>query len=177
MNGDTHEKLVDVVSKAPSRDWIEGFFEHAEDLLSYDQIKHHEGDGRLVTSLRSDRIAITMNSRYVLVALFKKERIGFIVRKGSERIEKLAREAEVDYSFGTLPDEEEGESPSWVEFEDVSEHLADESIRQNWLTASSIEFDRWSGSPSKNSHEPLVQRMVMDESYRDDVLTEAFDRS
>lgn len=174
MVGDTHTRLVNVVSKAPSREWIEEFFEYAEELLSDEQITHHEGDDRLVTSLRSDRLAITMNSRYVLVAFVNRPRIGFIVRKGSEQIEKVIEKAEGHYSFKTLSDEEEGESPDWVEFEDVSEYLSDESIRQNWLTASSIEFDRWSGSPSKNSHEPLVQRAITDEEYRDDVLVEAF---
>lgn len=37
------------------------------------------------------------------------------------------------------------------------------SIRQGWLTTSRIEFDRWSVSPHKSSHEPLVQRRVTDE--------------
>lgn len=177
MSSDTHKKLVDVVSKAPNREWIERFFDHTEELLSYDQINHHERDDRLVMSLRSDRIAVTMNSRYVLVAFFNKERIGFVVRKGSDQIEKLIEDAEGHYSFDTLPDEEKGDSPDWVEFGDATEYLTDESIKQNWLTASSIEFDRWSGSPSKNAHEPLVQQMATDEEYRQDVLTEAFGSS
>lgn len=177
MSSETHEELVAVVSKAPSREWIESFFEYAQDLLSSDQIPHHDGDDRLVTSLRSDRLAVTMNSRYVLVAFLSKQRIGFIVRTGSEQIERLITAAEGHYSFDTLPGEEPGDSPEWVEFEDVSAYLTDESIRQNWLTAASIEFDRWRGSPSKNAHEPLVQRMATDDAYRDDVLTDAFGSS
>jgi len=115
-----------------------------------------------------------MNSRYVLTAFFNKQRIGFIVREGSGRIDDLIESAEGHSSFKTLQDEQEGESPDWVEFSDVSEHLDNDSIRQNWLTAASIEFDRWSASPYKDSHEPLVQRMATDKEYREDVLNEAF---
>ncbi|MEF8782664.1 MAG: hypothetical protein V5A39_05185 [Haloarculaceae archaeon] len=174
MSSHTHEKLADVVSNAPNREWVAEFFEYAHELLSSDQISHHDGDDRLVMSLQSDRLAVTMNSRYVLVAFLSKQRVGFILRPGSERIKRLINEAEGHYSFNTLPGEESGESPDWVEFEDVSEYLTDESIRQNWLTAASIEFDRWSASLSKNAHEPLVKRMATDEAYRDEVLTEAF---
>ena len=176
MSSDAHEKLVDVVSKSPNREWIEDFSEYADELLSYEEIDHHEGDDRLVISVQSDRIAITMNSRYVLVAFFNKERIGFIVREGSGRIDDLISSAEGHYSFKTLQGEDE-KPPEWVEFSDVSEHLEDDSIRQNWLNASSIELDRWSASPYKNSHEPLAQRMVIDNSYRETVLNEAFSSS
>lgn len=83
MADDSHNKLVEVVGKAPSREWIEEFFEYANELLSYEEIDHHKGDDRLVISVQSDRIAITMNSRYVLVAFFNKERIKFMVREGN----------------------------------------------------------------------------------------------
>ena len=174
---DTYGKLVEVVGQAPNREWMEEFLRYANKLLSYEEITHHEDDGRLVTSLQSDRLAITMNSRYVLVAFFNKERVGFIVRGGSTQIEDLIESAEGYYSFKTLQDEHDGESPDWVEFSDASDYLSNNSIRQNWLTASSIEFDRWSGSPSKNAHEPLVQQMITDEKYRTEVLNEAFHSS
>jgi hypothetical protein len=176
MSSDAHERLVDVVSKAPSREWIEDFFEYAHELLSYEEIDHHEGDDRLVISVQSDRIAITMNSRYVLVAFFNKERTGFIVREGSGQIDDLVESSEGHYSFKTLQNEED-KPPEWVEFSDAAEYLEDDSIRQNWLTASSIEFDRWSASPYKDSHEPLAQRMATDTEYRDEVLNDAFSSS
>ncbi len=173
MADDSHDKLVDVVKKAPDRDWIEKFFEYANELLSYEEIDYHEGDDRLVISVQSDRIAITMNSRYVLVAFFNKNRMGFIVREGSGQIDDLIESAEGHYSFKTLQGEDT-KPPEWIEFSDVSDYLEGDSIRQNWLTASSIEFERWNASPSKNSHEPLAQRMVTDTEYRDEVLNEAF---
>ena len=176
MADDSHNKLVEVVGKAPSREWIEEFFEYANELLSYEEIDHHKGDDRLVISVQSDRIAITMNSRYVLVAFFDKERIGFIVRDGSGQIDEVIESAEGHYSFKELQGEDT-KPPEWIEFSEVSEYLEDDSIRQNWLTTSSIEFDRWRASPSKNSHEPLAQRMVMDTEYRENVLDEAFSSS
>ena len=177
MTGDAHERLVELVAKAPSREWIEEYFSHLNDLLSHDQIDYREGDDRLVTSLRSDRVAVTMNSRYVLVAFLNKQRIGFLVRNESKQIDELIKDAEGRYSFDALPGEQDSETPDWVEFEDASRRLANDSIRKNWLTASSIEFNRWSGSPSKNAHEPLVQEMAMNEEYRDEVLAEAFGSS
>lgn len=173
MASDIHNKLVEVIGKSPSREWMEEFFEYAHELLSYEEIEYHENDDRLVTSVQSDRIAVTMNSRYVLVAFLGKERMGFIVRGGSKQIDNLIKSAEGHYSFKTLQDEQEGESPDWVEFSNA-EHLENDSIRQNWLTASSIELNRWNGSPSKNSHQQLVQRIVTDEEYRETVLDEAF---
>jgi len=173
MADNSHDKLVEVVGKAPSREWIEKFFEYASELLSCEEIDHHEGDDRLVISVQSDRIAITMNSRYVLVVFFNKERIGFTVREGSGRIDDLIESAEGHYSFKTLQGEDT-KPPEWIEFSDVSDYLEDDSIRQNWLTASSIEFERWSKSPYNDSHEPLAQRMVTDTEYRDEVLNEAF---
>lgn len=172
---DTRETLVEVVQQAPDRSWMQEFLEYANELLTYEKIKHHEGDDRLVTSLRPDRLAVTMNSRYVLVAFFNKQRIGFIVRRGSERIEELVEDAEGHYSFDTLQDEGKNDSPDWVEFTDVSNQLSDEKVHQNWLRTSSTEFNRWSGSPSQNAHEPLVQRMIADETYRKEILNEAFD--
>lgn len=177
MKNDAHKKLIEVVGKAPSREWIEEFFEYAKELLSYEHIDLRDGDDRLVITVQSDRIAVSMNSRYVLVAFFSKQRVGFIVREGSKQIDDLIKSAEGHYSFKTLQGEEKGESPEWVEFTDVSEHLDNNSVRQNWLTASSIEFDRWSASPYKDSHEPLAQQIVMDEEYRRKVLDEAFSSS
>ena len=173
MADNSHGKLVEVVGTAPSREWIEKFFEYANELLSYEEIDYHEGDGRLVISVQSDRIAITMNSRYVLVVFFNKERIGFIVREGSRQIDELIESAEGHYSFKKLQGEDE-KPPEWIEFSDASEYLKDDSICQNWLTASSIEFERWNASPYKKSHEPLAQRMITDTEYRDEVLNEAF---
>jgi len=176
MANDSHNKLVEVVGEAPSREWVEEFFEHANELLSYEEIDHHKGDDRLVISVQSDRIAITMNSRYVLVVFFDKERIGFIVRGESSQIDDLIESAEGHYSFKTLQGEDT-KPPEWVEFSNVSGYLEDDSIRQNWLTASSIEFERWSASPYKKSHEPLARRMVTDTEYRDEVLNDAFGSS
>lgn len=173
MGDDSHEALVEIVGSAPHADWMDDFFDLLEELLS--KVEPRDDDPRLVTSIvRGDRIAVTMNSRYVLTAYPERPRVGFIIREGSKRTDELIENADGHYSFKALQGEDEGETPHWVAFNGEPKNKLKGEVSQNWLRASDIEFDRWTGSPYKDSHEALARKAATDKEYRRRVLREAF---
>jgi hypothetical protein len=154
---------------------MDDFFDLLSELLS--SVELQEEDPRLVISVvRGDRIAVSMNSRYVLTAYPEESALGFIIRRGSKHTDELLEAADETYEFNALQGENADETPYWVKFvaNDSPATILGEAISDHWIRASEIEFNRWSASPHKRFHEPLAQQAVADKEYRTQVLEDAF---
>lgn len=173
MNDTSRRELVQIVGKAPNIDWIDDFFDLLYQLLSYVELR--DDDPRLVIStVRGDRIAVSMNSRYVLVAYPEEPAVGFIIRRGGKHTDELRETADGNAEFKALQGEHDDEPPYWVKFEGSPKNVLEGSICQHWLRASDIEFNRWTASPYRRFHDPLARKATTDKEYRERVLQEAF---
>ena len=174
---EAHETLVNRVQQTPSREWATEFFDLLNDLIAATGLA--EDDARLVTSIaQDDRIAVSMNNRYVLGLFFSGEpKTGFIVGSDTENVEELIETADGHMAFNALSGEATDEIPHWVEFTGEPKRMVSESFRRAWISAVYSELERASGSPYQDSHEPLVFRAAVEEEYRNRVLREAYDKS
>jgi len=171
---EAHETLVHRVQQAPSREWATEFFDLLNDLIAATGLA--EDDARLVTSIaQDDRIAVSINNRYVFGAFFSGEpTTGFIVGADAENVDELIETADEHMAFNALSGEATDETPHWVEFTGEPERMVSQSFRRAWVSAVYNELERASGSPYQDSHEPLVFRAATDREYRNQVLREAF---
>ncbi|MFC4249006.1 phospholipase D family protein [Natribaculum luteum] len=173
-NEEAHETLVQRVQQAPSREWATDFFDLLNDLIAATGLA--EDDARLVTSIaQSDRIAVSINNRYVFGAFFSGEpTTGFIVGADTENVDELIETADEHMAFNALSGEATDDTPHWVEFTEEPERMVSQSFRRAWISAVYSELERASGSPYQDSHEPLVHRVAVDKKYRNKVLQESF---
>ena len=171
---EAHETLVHRVQQAPSREWATEFFDLLNDLIAATGVAGD--DARLVTSIaQDDRIAVSINNRYVLGSFFSGEpKTGFIVGSDTENVEELIETADGHMAFSALSGESTDETPHWVEFTGEPKRMVSESFRRAWINMVYNELERASGSPYQDSHEPLVFRAAVEEGCRNRVFREAF---
>lgn len=164
-----YEDLVERVGQLPSRDWAARFFDMFAELIEFTGMSGD--DERLVSSMPKDRdkIVVTVNNRYVLVAYPRTDRVGITLPERDESIEEF-----FDYNFGTLSGESEQESPYFYIFPQVTdENLL--SRKEDWRKAVTKEMKKASASAYADSHEPVVYRAAVDSVFRQRVLSDAFD--
>ena len=171
------ETLVDILEMAPSQEWTNSFFDLLADVILTWELEND--DPRLVISIaQEDRIAVSINNRYVLGAFPTDEpSTGFIIENGTKNVERLIKVADEHGAFKPLSGEDEDKTPHWVEYTGYPKRMMDDSFRRGWMKAISDELERRSGSPYQQSHEPLVYRMAVDETYRNDILRETYNKS
>lgn len=174
---EAREALLEILRMAPSQEWMDSFFDLLADLIL--TWKLDSDDPRLVTSLaQNDRIAVSINNRYVLGAFPADEpSTGFIIEDDTKSVESLIETADEYIAFNTLSGESEDETPHWVGYRGHPKRMMDNSSRRGWMQAIADELDRASGSPYQQYHEPLVYRMAVDEVYREQIFREAYDES
>jgi len=172
---ENHEKLVETVSRAPNRGWIESYFELAEDLISETGLR--SDDPRLVMSLpNKGTLPVTVNNRYVLVAFRGGESTTeFILPANQGGVHKYVSRAARDGRFNAIYDENESDRPWFVRFEGDPQDAVDDEFRRFWLTAVKTEMKRIDKSPYRRYHEPVTYRAVEDSEYRKQVFDEAFE--
>lgn len=173
VDEEVHETLVHRVQQAPSREWAT-VFDLLNDLIAATGLA--EDDSWVVTSIsQSDRIAVSINNRYVLGAFFSGEpATGFIIGADAENVDELIETADEQTAFNVLSGEATDETPHWVEYTGEPERIVSQSFRRTWISAVYNELERASGSPYQDSHEPLVFRAAVDGEYRNQGLREAF---
>lgn len=173
---EARESLVNILQIAPSQEWADSFFDLLADVILMWELE--SDDPRLVTSLaQEDRIAVSINTRYVLGAFPADEpSTGFTIKDGAANVERLIEAADEDMSFDALPGEDEEQTPYWVEYNGYPKRMMDNLFRRSWMKAISDELERASGSPHQESHEPLVYRMAVNEEYREQILRDAYNK-
>ncbi|MFC7129168.1 phospholipase D family protein [Haloferax chudinovii] len=176
-NEEVHDTLVNRVQQAPNRGWAVDFFGLLNDLIAATGLA--EDDARLVTSIaQNDRIAVSINNRYVLGAFFSGEpTTGFIVGADTENVDELIETADEHMAFNALSGEATDETPHWVEFTGEPKRMVSQSFRRAWISAVYDQLEQASGSPYQDSHEPLVFRAGVEEEYREQILRDAYNMS
>lgn len=169
-----HESLVGVLEQAPSRDWVETTLLMLGDLIG--EFDLSVDDPRLVTTVgKGDRIAVSVNNRYVLNANFtSRPRFAMIADKRIVTEHGLEETADEYSRFDTLSGEYEDEVPYYLTFNRGFDGAMTEELREAWLEGVSEEVDRAKGSPYKQHHRPLLYKAAVDPEYREKVLDDAF---
>ncbi|MCH7660105.1 MAG: phospholipase D family protein [Euryarchaeota archaeon] len=169
-----HERLVEVVSNAPSAEWINRYFSLLANLLAETGLT--TDDTQLVTSLpQNGSLPVTINNRYVLTALRSDRRTGFIIQHGSEKLTEYIRESAYNGRFDPIDNENETATPHYLEFEDSPNRIADSDFKEAWFSAVTDEVGRATISPYRRHHRPVVCRAARNNRYRQRVIRAAFE--
>ena len=98
-NPDAHRRLVERVSEAPSRRWIDRHFDLIEDVLLIAGLSNT--DRALVASIpKSGGINVTINNRYVLTNMrTARNRTEFILDENTNGLSEFASRAIEEYRF------------------------------------------------------------------------------
>jgi len=190
LDNDKIELLIKRIKYAPSREWVNSYFELVKRVLT---ITGLESDNpRLVMSLSPNstgwHFPVTINNRYV-VALRKEKRneqtrlfVGLIFAEFSKEIPQLQHNLDVSthWQFKNLPGEY-SEPPYFLRFDNFSELLywleTSEHVYQSWSEALFAEVKRAKSSPYRKSHEPLMYTMAVDVDFRAEILDMVFAES
>jgi len=190
---ESHTKLVQRASKAPSPEWIDSYFDLLDDLISATGLSND--DPRLVVSLPQDgRIPVSINNRYVLVAMRRagsagrgeyrdsytelveehteRATVGFIL--GADAESEYIDRADYYFPFYSFSDEKETDTPHYVEYIGAPNRMTSREFKRAWIKAACREIDRAEASPYKKYHEPVVYEAARNPEYRRHVLEEAF---
>jgi len=164
-----HDKLVAAVERAPSRAWIDTYFDWVDKLIEFTELK--ETDERIATTVPSpERIPVNVNQRYVLTAFPEQGKIGLMLPGDSTAVEELA-EYISDFGQFSTPSSPD---PYWFEFPDTPENFISEEIETDWERSVKQECKRAGRSSHRNSHNPAVYKAAVDRQYRRKVLRSVF---
>ena len=166
----SHQRLVETVSQAPSREWTNTYFDWVADVIESTELD--ESDERIATTVptTSVRLPVNINHRYVLAAFPQQELIGMILPQGSHALEELSEFVSDFGSFSTDADED----PYWCEFPGDPDGFISEEIKQDWRETVREEAKKGTRSEYRNHHNPAAYKVAVDEQYRETVLDAAF---
>lgn len=171
-----YDRLVERIGMAPSRSWINGYFDLIEGLIEFCDLR--DSDTRVCMSLPKGRakIQVNLNMRMVLYALLGKGGpcTGFIFGRAvqlSRRLEKIGTAFD---DFKAQRGEEDIDVPYYVAFPGIPTAILSNSFDRAWKSAALVELERRKGSPIRDKHEPLIYRAAVDMDFRNFVLDEAF---
>lgn len=163
------DRLVDV----PRREWMTSLFNVMQDVI--EELRLGEADPRLVVSAeQNDRFVVIVNQRYVCGGYFgSSPRIGFILTDDAPGVEEaISRSITHKYYQFTTRD---GQNPHWVVFEGRPDTVLTDDLRHAWLSAAQREMKRGAKSPHADSHDSRVYRAIVNEEYRERILSWLFE--
>lgn len=184
------ELLVKRIKYAPSREWVNSYFDLVKQVLDVTGLK--DDNPRLTMSLSPNKtnwhFPVSINFRYV-IALQKKKVdektkyfVGLIFASYCRDIPELSRDRHIKQSwqFSNLRGEKT-EPPYFLRFDNLYEvaSLLDssEQIKQCWHDALIAEVNRAKASTFKKFHQPKVYKLVTDKNFRAEVLDMAYSES
>jgi PLD-like domain len=172
-NQKSHQRLIEVIRSTSNRDWINSYFDLAKELIEFSGLKND--DTRLAMSLRKDgKIPISINHRWILKPLrpYNKGIIGLIMplEYDSKNYDSdgVVFEAENYFRMNKI------KIARWLGFERKNKIELSEKIKNYWKDAVMAELIRGKISPYRKFHEPVVYEAIMNLSYRNKILNEAF---
>ncbi len=172
----TSEQLVKRVRWAPSREWIDDYFDLMRILLETTGLTNE--DARLVTSIPQSHwfLPVSINNRYVLATRRKREQvlIGIICGPEFELLPEFQNKAVSYGRFKPLRGESSGDTPFFVRFKNAPQILKSLRLKESWLDAASLETQRAKSSPYRRFHQSIVYRTAIDLNYRKEILDKAF---
>ncbi|MGE5457359.1 MAG: phospholipase D-like domain-containing protein [Methanococcaceae archaeon] len=169
-NKESHNRLIKGIKLTLNRNWINDYFDMVKELIEFTRLA--SDDPRLVMSItKNGKIPISINQRYVLKP-YNNGNVGLIMPLEYDSqnyyTDRVVFEAK-DYFFRNKIQE-----ARWLEFERKNKIEFSERIRNYWKNAVLVELERSKKSGFKNFHEPAVYEAVMNLSYRNNLLDEAF---
>ncbi len=169
-NIESHKRLIECIKLTLNRNWINDYLDLAKELIEFTGLAGD--DPRLVMSItKSEKIPITINQRYVLMPYYNGN-IGLIMplEYDSQNYDKDRVVFEdKDYFFTNKI-----RNARWLEFERKNKVEFSERIKKYWKQAILVELEHGKKSGFKKFHEPVVYEAVMNLSYRNKLLDEAF---
>ncbi|PSP37943.1 hypothetical protein BRC71_08180 [Halobacteriales archaeon QH_7_65_31] len=171
VDDEIYDRLLARIQRAPSRVWVERHLDLMRELIEIAELS--ESDEQVVTSVPKSGggIHFTIGSRYVLT-LFRHPSGGaeFIISGNSNKIEEYVERSRHDVQF-----DGENAPPYLLEYAVGEYPMADADFKRAWIRAAVNEVGRFSRSPSRKSHDPLVYQLITDERIRAKVLDATFD--
>lgn len=166
-NHESHKRLIECIKLTLNRNWIDDYFDMAKELIEFTGLT--VDDPRLVMSITDRNIPITINQRYVLNPKYK---------SGFGLIMPLDYDSQNYDADGVLYEEYFSKNKiheaQWIVFERKNKIEFSERIKNYWKQAVLVELERGKKSGFKKFHEPVVYEAVMNLSYRNKLLDEAF---
>jgi hypothetical protein len=170
--------LVEAIARAPSRNWIEQYFELLERAIRASGLDND--DRRILTSCTQDKqINLTINRCYALTSFRKRNSIGMILPQNCQ-VSQYQGINVLRYKPGDpfkLFTRKKGNDPYiYVEFTAKGDDLSTipEDMVNSWLSAVSVQSGGWDESLYRKYHEPLVYRAAVDMRFRKRLIDEAF---
>lgn len=162
-----YDELVRRVGQMPNRDWASRFFDLFSELIEFTSMT--SDDPRLVSSMPQDRdkIAVTVNRRYVLVAYPQSNQVGVTLPERDERFSEF-----FDYDFSAVSGESVEETPNFYMFPEPEEKIAE--VKEDWKEAINHELELAESAPRRKKHNPVVYRVAVDSVFRQRVLRDSF---
>ena len=189
----TEVRLLERMKQAPSREWMDKYFEMVRELLVATGLTND--DPRLVLTIPKGKgLPVTINRRYVLTAFRLEhghhekrwllpdysappgEAVVEMILPASmadiiPQLPKAIRLSAFDPAFAGETAEN---TPLWVSFGVTSPFSFLPEILDGWRETIVTERDHGRASPYRDHHEPLVYQAVTDLAYRRQLLDEAF---
>jgi hypothetical protein len=175
INQESHKLLIEAIRLTSNREWINSYFDLAKELIEFTGLTNN--DPRLVMSLRKDgRIPISINQRWILKPLrpYNKGNVGLIM--------PLDYDSQNYDTDGVLFDDEgyffrnKIREARWLGFERKNKIEFSERIKNYWKQAALAELKRGKVSGRREYHKPVVYEAVMNLSYRNKLIEEAFSK-
>jgi hypothetical protein len=167
-----HQRLVSRVAEAPSREWIDTYFDLMEEVIETTNLD--EDDTSIATSIPESspsRLPVNVNQRYVLTAYPEKGMIGIMIPADSKAVDTFP---EYISDFGTFSTSSKND-PYWFEFPGDPREFITEDMIQDWKESIGKELARSNGSPHRGDHQPSAYKAAVEPAYRETVLEEAFE--
>lgn len=184
------ELLVKRIKYAPSREWVNSYFDLVKRVLDLTELKND--NPRLVMSLspnsRGWHFPVTINNRYVVALRKTKENeqtknfVGLLFSYFAREIPQLQNNPDLNKwgQFKNLHGEY-SEPPYFLRFGNFPELLywleTSEQMYQSWSEALLAEVGRAKASPYRKSHEPIMYKMIVDVNFRAEILDKAYTES
>lgn len=170
VNEAIHEDLVSVVETAPSRAWINEYFDWLATLLNATDLDKH--DDRLVTSIKTDQqsLPVTVSWRYCLKGFPSEGKVAAILPADSAAIDELKADATYTERFSG----NSGTDPYYYQLPASAGDFFIEEYEDDWLRAVQEQCDIDRNARNPGAHEPAVCIAALDSAYRERVLADAF---
>jgi PLD-like domain len=170
-----YNRLIATIRKAPSREWIEGYFDLLQELIDFTGL--FDGDPRLVLSITNElRLRTTINKRYVLGAFYKRKlTTGLIFKSDFNQLSHmLSIAADAERCLPSFSGETSETTPFFIHFEGLPQNLLTSKQKQAWKNAALLEVSHGSASSYRKHHASIVYQVATNGECRSVVLNEAF---
>lgn len=165
-----HQRLVERVSEAPDREWINTYFDLMAEVIEITGID--EDDTQIATTVpkSNSRLPVIINQRYVLTAFLEKGKVGFMLPSDSNTVDTFSEYISDFGAFSTSSDND----PYWLEFPGNPNEYLTNQFKDDWKSAIKKEQQRGSHSTHRQWHQSSSYKTAINTTYRGEVLQEAF---